>query len=125
MVPTGDMAAATGSAVAVGQTCDESFRELKRKSVRSGLTTFGSQGAGVAIQLASMVVLARLLSPADYGVMAMVMAVTAFAGIFRDLGLSTAVIQRQSLTHEQSSTLFWINVGAGAVRTRVALGAAN
>jgi PST family polysaccharide transporter len=97
----------------------ESFQDLKRKSVRSGAITFVSQGASIVIQLASTVVLSRLLTPNDYGVMAMVMAVTGFAGLFRDLGLSSAAIQRDNLTHGQASTLFWINVIVGFALTLI------
>ena len=72
--------------------------KLKRDSVRGGATTLASQAASIAIQLVSTVVLARLLAPEDYGVIAMVLAVTAFAGMFRDLGLSAASIQKKGLT---------------------------
>ncbi len=66
------------------------------------------------MQIVSTAVLARLLTPADFGIVAMVTAVTAFAGLFRDLGLSTASIQKRDLTHGQQCNLFWINVGVGA-----------
>jgi PST family polysaccharide transporter len=98
-------------------TSSTSFRDLKRKSVRGGLVTIGGQGVSIAIQLASTVILARLLSPQDYGIIAMVMAVTAFAGVFRDLGLSSAAIQKKDLTLDQQSNLFWLNVAMGALLT--------
>lgn len=98
--------------------------ELKRKSVRGGAVTLVAQAAGVLIHLTSTVVLARLLGPEEYGVMAMVLAVTAFAGLFRDLGLSSATIQRDKLSHDQLSTLFWINVAAGTVLTLLVAAAA-
>lgn len=91
--------------------------QLKRKSVRGGLVTMTSQGISIVIQLASTVVLSRLLSPHDYGVMAMVMAVTAFAGIFRDLGLSSATIQKKDLNSALQSNLFWLNVSMGTLLT--------
>ena len=91
--------------------------DLKRKSVRGGMVTFASQGANVIIGLVSTVVLARLLSPNDYGVMAMVVAVTSFAGLFRDLGLSSAAIQKHTLTNAQQSNLFWVNVALGTALT--------
>lgn len=78
-----------------------------------------SQGITVAIQLVSTVVLARLLTPEDYGTLAMVTAVTAFAGLFRDLGLSSAAIQKKGLTVAQQSNLFWLNVLMGLVLTIV------
>jgi PST family polysaccharide transporter len=88
------------------------------------MVTFASQGASVIIGLVLTVVLARLLSPADYGIIAMVVAVTSFAGLFRDLGLSAAAIQKQTLTRAQQSNLFWMNVALGTTLT-VGLAAAS
>lgn len=90
---------------------------LKRASVRGGAVTMVSQAISIAIQLTSTVVLARLLSPDDYGVIAMVLAVTGFAGLFRDLGLSSAAIQKRDLTRAQQSNLFWLNVAMGTCLT--------
>ena len=98
--------------------------DLKRKSVRGGATTLAAQAITIAIQLASTVVLARLLSPGDYGVMAMVMAVTGFAALFRDLGLASAAIQKKDLSRAQQSNLFWLNVAMGAVLTGLVAAAA-
>lgn len=92
-------------------------KDLGRKSMRSGIINIGSQIIAVVLQLASTVVLARMLSPDAYGLIGMVMAVIAFAGLFRDLGLSTATIQRKGLNTEQVSVLFWINVAIGLVLT--------
>ena len=95
------------------------MNDLKRKSVRGGAVTFLSQGATIGIQLASTVVLARLLSPSDYGLIAMVTSITAFAGLFRDLGLSSAAIQTKNLTRAQQSNLFWLNVTMGTMLTAI------
>jgi len=62
-----------------------------------------------------MVVLARLLSPKDFGLLAMVTSVTAFANIFKDMGLSTATVQRSEINHGQISVLFWVNTGIGLI----------
>lgn len=91
--------------------------ELKRKSARGGATTLASQGMSVVVQLASTVILARLLSPEDYGIMAMVLAITAFAELFRDMGLSAAAVQKKSLSRAQQSNLFWLNVSMGMLLT--------
>jgi len=91
--------------------------ELKRRSVRGGFLTFASQTAGMAIQFASTVILARMLGPGDYGLVAMASAVTALAGVFRDLGLSSAAIQKERLTRSQQCNLFWINVAVGCAIT--------
>ena len=58
-------------------------------------------------------VLARLLSPDDFGLTGMVATLTGFLGLFRDAGLSAATVQRLEVTHEQISTLFWINLAVG------------
>ena len=87
--------------------------DLKGRSVSGGLITLTSQGAQFLLQSASTVVLARLLVPADFGLVAMVTAITGVAQGFADLGLSEATIQREQISHAQVSTLFWINVAAG------------
>jgi len=58
-------------------------------------------------------ILARLLSPNDFGILAMVFVFTNFVSIFRDFGLTAALIQRKELTEEHLSSSFWINVLVG------------
>lgn len=87
--------------------------DLKGRSVRGGVLTLISQGTQFVITSVSTVVLARLLTPADYGLVAMVTAITGLGQAFADLGLSEATIQRKDITHDQVSTLFWINVSIG------------
>lgn len=88
--------------------------DLKGRSVRGGAVTIGGQAAQFAIRLGGMAVLARLLAPEDFGLIAMVTALTGFVGMFKDAGLSMATVQRQEINHAQISTLFWINVALGA-----------
>jgi O-antigen/teichoic acid export membrane protein len=89
--------------------------DLKRKSVVGGIAAVSAQGAKFVLQTATTMVLARLLSPEDFGLQGMVVVVTGFLGLFRDAGLGMATIQRLEVTHEQTSTLFWINVAVGAI----------
>lgn len=89
--------------------------DLKTRSIRGGLLTLSSQGAQFLLQSISTVVMARLLTPADFGLVAMVTAVTGLGQAFADLGLSEATIQREKISHQQVSTLFWINVGIGVL----------
>jgi O-antigen/teichoic acid export membrane protein len=78
-------------------------------------TALGSAG-NVALRLLSLAVLARLLSPEDYGLMAMVAVVLGFGVLFSELGLSSAFVQRQDVTQEERSSLFWLGVAtAGAL----------
>jgi PST family polysaccharide transporter len=63
--------------------------------------------------MSSIAVLSRLLAPGDFGLLAMVTAITTIAEQFKDLGLTAATVQRQEITHEQISALFWVNLGVG------------
>ena len=67
------------------------------------------------VNLVFGVVLARLLSPEDFGLLGMVMAFAAFANIFLDIGLGSAIIQRKQVDQVQLSTIFWINLITGLV----------
>jgi len=84
--------------------------DLKGRSVRGGAVTIGAQWAKFCLQMASTVVLARLLTPQDFGLIAMVMVVTGFVTRFKDMGLSLATVQKAEINHAQISTLFWINL---------------
>jgi O-antigen/teichoic acid export membrane protein len=88
--------------------------DFKRKSVRGGAAAVLGQGVGMALQIGTTIVLARLLSPTDYGLQSMVFTLTAFLGLFKDAGLSVATVQRETLTQDQISTIFWINLLLGA-----------
>jgi O-antigen/teichoic acid export membrane protein len=95
--------------------------DLKGRSVRGGVFTLTSQGAQFIIQSLSTIVLARLLTPAAFGMVAMVTAVTGLGSAFADLGLSEATIQRKEISQDQISTLFWINVAIGLGLTVVTM----
>lgn len=79
--------------------------------------TLTSQGLTFFLRIVSTMILARLLAPEDFGMISMVAAITGFAKIFSDLGLSTATIQREDITHAQVSSLFWINAALGLLIT--------
>jgi PST family polysaccharide transporter len=84
--------------------------DLKERTVRGGAVTIIAQIIKQALSICSIVILARLLTPHDFGLIAMVTAVTGFALVFKDMGLSMATVQRAEIDNEQISTLFWINV---------------
>lgn len=67
------------------------------------------------VSVGSTALLARMLTPDDYGLMGMVATLTALLLVFSDMGLSWATIQRRELNTAQVSNLFWINVLAGGV----------
>lgn len=84
--------------------------DLKGRSVRSGLITLVSGAAGFVISMTATAILARLLDPGDFGLIGMVSVIVSFIVLFKDMGLSMATVQQEHVTHEQVSTLFWINV---------------
>jgi PST family polysaccharide transporter len=103
---------------------DHLLTNLKQRTISSGAITLAAQGVKFALTLGSTMVLARLLTPRDFGLFAMVTSVTGFLRIFKDLGLSTATIQRETITQAQVSNLFWINVAVSTVLGLVVAGLA-
>ena len=98
--------------------------DLGARTARGGAVTFASQGFKFFAGLGATMVLGRLLRPADYGLIGMVAVVTGFVSMFKDLGLSLATVQKEEITSEQVSTLFWVNValsvGVGLVTVALA-----
>jgi O-antigen/teichoic acid export membrane protein len=89
--------------------------DLAGRSVRGGILRSGVEAFGFAVRFGSMLVLARLLGPADFGLIAMVTAVVWVLDPLQNLGLPMATVQRAGLSREQISTLFWIQVGLGVL----------
>jgi PST family polysaccharide transporter len=89
--------------------------KVESRAVSGGLVSALAQGSQLLLTMVYTGVLARLLSPGDFGLVALGMAVAGFLLIFKDAGLSTATIQRDNITHAQVSNLFWINVCVGAL----------
>lgn len=83
--------------------------------VAGGAITIAGQVARFVIQLALLSVLARLLDPADFGLVAIVTALVGFLTVFGDGGLSLAALQSRVLTAKQQDNLFWLNTGTGLV----------
>lgn len=83
---------------------------LGGRSARGGVVTATAQGLKFIISTAAMIVLARLLTPQDYGLIGMVAILINFVGMFQYLGLSNATVKWPELNHRQVSTLFWINM---------------
>ena len=87
--------------------------ELKKKTVKgvvwSGLNSFSVQG----VQFLVMLVMARLLTPSDYGLVGMIVIFTAIASLFIDSGLGNALIRKLDRTEADNSTVFLFNVAVG------------
>jgi O-antigen/teichoic acid export membrane protein len=89
------------------------MHDLKRRTIRGGVARLFAQGATFFLRLGSLMVLARLLGPKDFGLVGMVATFTGVLGVFRDFGLSSAAVQRTTVTEKQISALFWINILVG------------
>ena len=89
--------------------------DLKERSVKGGAVVFATQALKLISKFGSTPILARLLTPEDYGLIGMAAVLIGFVDYFRDLGLSTATIQRETIDRQQVSTLFWINLGVSCL----------
>ncbi len=97
---------------------------LKERVVDSVFWTGANQVLKLALRTAISVTLVRLLTPDDYGLMALIAVVTGFLLLFADLGFNTALVQRKQITEVHRSSVFWFNVVVGlAIALFVALGA--
>ena len=88
---------------------------LKEQAVSGVKWNAISMGAMTALQFVTLAVLARLLTPADFGLMGMIMVVIGFAQAFADMGISNAIIHRQDTTKEQLSSLYWLTIFSGVI----------
>lgn len=87
----------------------------QREAARAAGTTLVGQALRIVLQFGSIVLLARLLLPSDYGLLAIVLVVVGIGEIVRDFGLSTAAIRAPELPPPLRDALFWINTAIGAV----------
>jgi PST family polysaccharide transporter len=87
--------------------------DLKRRSVRGFAASVAAEGIAFVLRVGSMSILARMLLPEYFGLLTMVMVVTAVVDRLKDLGLTVVTIQRRAITHAEVSTLFWINAVGG------------
>lgn len=86
---------------------------LQQKAVKGVKWTTLSTIVGGVLQLAQLFILARLLSPSEFGVIAIIMVIVGFSQIFMDMGISNGIIHKQDVTNNQLSTLYWLNVLSG------------
>lgn len=90
---------------------------LGSRTARGGMVTIISHGLKFALSIVATAILARLLTPQDYGLIGMVAVFTGFVALFKDLGLSLATVQRAEISYDQISTLFWVNLTISALIT--------
>jgi O-antigen/teichoic acid export membrane protein len=97
------------------------MKDLKERTIRGGYARGAALASTFVLRVVSLMLLARMLDPKDFGLLGMVTAFTGILSLFRDFGLSAAAIQRSHVTEEQTSTLFWINILVGALLMAIAM----
>lgn len=103
---------------------DHLQKDLAGRSARGGAVTMAAQVLRLVIRTASTILLARLLTPRDYGLIGMVAILVDFVSMFQYMGLSTATVKWTELNHRQVSTLFWINTALSAAIMLLTFGSA-
>jgi len=88
-------------------------KDLGRLALRGGIVSVAMQYCNGALQIAGAVILARLLAPEDFGLVAIVTVLMSFAPFLIDCGLGDATTQRTKITQGQVSGLFWLSSGIG------------
>ena len=83
--------------------------DLERRSVHSSVLMVASNATQLFVTTGSMMVLARLLTPKDFGLFAMVSVLTGLIGMLNNFGLPLAVVHQSRIDHRQISWLFWYN----------------
>jgi O-antigen/teichoic acid export membrane protein len=86
---------------------------LARRMVQSTAISLGAQFIKISAQIAGLLVLARLIPPADFGLFAIAYAITGFLEIARDGGMVVPLVQAERLTSAQLNNVFWFNAALG------------
>jgi PST family polysaccharide transporter len=94
---------------------------LKRSATRGALISLAAQAGNFAIRTVSVMILARLLTPKDFGLVGMATAATGALSVIKDAGLGWAMVQSADVSDAQTSNLFWINLGLGMVLAALCL----
>lgn len=92
---------------------------LKQQTLSGIEWSAGSKIAKGILQFIIAVILIRLLAPKDFGLVGMIMVFTGFAGLFSELGLGAALIQKKEIEEHHLSSIFWLNIATGIILTAV------
>ena len=90
---------------------------LRQQAIDGMFWSFLDRWGGKLFALAVFLVLARLLDPADFGLIALATVFISFAQVFVNQGFAEAVVQRDDLERIHLNTAFWMNVGMGVAMT--------
>lgn len=95
----------------------ENISELKKKGLKSSAWNFCNLLVNQVRNFIVSLVLARLLTPADFGLVSMSMVLNAILDYFVDFGFSSAIIRKKEINESETSTIFWLNLMIGGICT--------
>src|SRR4051812_28770113 len=96
-----------------------SIEEIHRRSRKGSLLLIARRIYSTLITLVSTVTIARLLTPKDYGIAALAIVVVSLMQLFRDVGLTNAILRRPDVSQEEVTFVFWLNLAATALAAAV------
>jgi len=108
----------------VSETPDDAGATVVRRAARSGVWFAAIKGIAQVLSWAVTIVVARLLSPGDYGLMSIATVATGYVEVFSELGLGAAIVQRPNVTQLEYSSNFWLSLMVGTAFGIVAFGLA-
>jgi PST family polysaccharide transporter len=97
---------------------------LKDQAILGIEWTAGARVAKLILQFIISVILARVLTPKDFGLIGMIVVFTGFAALFSEMGFGAALIQRKVIEERHLSSIFWLNIAVGLILTCIFLAAA-
>jgi len=100
---------------------DHLLADISRRTVRGSIVTMSTHGLKFGISIIATAILARLLTPQDYGLIGMVAVATNLVSLLKEMGLSYPTVQRAEIDFRQISTLFWVNLGVSIAMIAVML----
>jgi PST family polysaccharide transporter len=100
---------------------DRPTDKLAARTMRGGAIAVACQILRTLMQIAGVAVLARLLAPEQFGLVAMAATVTAFVAVLTELNMATAAIQREKLDQQTASGMFFFSIGMGFVTLTIAV----
>jgi PST family polysaccharide transporter len=98
--------------------------DIQGATSRGIVVSFAAQGGRFLVQFGYSVALARMLTPADFGVVAMAAPVTAFVQLFSDFGLTQATVQRPKISDAELSFMLWMSIAVSSLLGVVTIAAA-
>lgn len=99
--------------------------DLKQKSIASIVWSTAQSWGSQCISLVVFSILARLLNPESFGLIAIAAVFLGFVNLFLDQGFSQAIIQRRELEREHLDTVFWTNVSISVLLTFISIASAD